>query len=234
MAAAVFKPTARSSVYVSYLEGPEQGGSAPLTATNAGTILPPLVSKQWEVGTKAEFFGGTLVQLSFFQIERPSTFLDATNTFVANGLARYRGAELFVSGEITKDLSIIASAVLLDAKQVNAQNATTLNRTPEGTPEKTGSLFLEWRPAQLKGFTLSGGAYYTGYVPANNANQAFLPGYTTYSVGASYRFTAGHVSYTARVNGDNVTDKNAWSTAGASLLGVTFPRTFKFSLTASF
>lgn len=234
MAAVVFKPTARSSVYVSYLEGPEQGGSAPLTATNAGTILPPLVSTQWEVGAKAELFGGMLTQLSFFEIERPSTFLDATNTFVANGLARYRGAELFVSGEITPELSVIASAIVLDAKQVNAQNATTLNRTPEGTAEKTGSLFLEWRPARVKGLSLSAGAFYTGYVPANNANQAFLPGYTTYSAGASYRFKVGRVNYIARINGDNITDKNAWSTAGASLLGVTFPRTFKFSLTASF
>lgn len=234
MAAVVFKPTARSSVYVSYLEGPEQGGSAPLTATNAGTILPPLVSTQWEVGTKAEFFGGMLAQVSLFEIERPSTFLDSTNTFVANGLARYRGAELFVSGEIAPELSIIMSAILLDAKQVNAQNATTLNRTPEGTPEKTGSVFLEWHPARFKGFSLSAGAFYTGYVPANNANQAFLPGYTTYSAGASYRLKVGKVNYTARVNGDNITDKNAWSTAGASLLGVTFPRTIKFSLTASF
>lgn len=234
MAAVVFKPTARSSVYLSYLEGPEQGGSAPLTATNAGTILPPLVSTQWEVGAKAELFGGMLTQLSFFEIERPSTFLDSTNTFVANGLARYRGAELFVSGEITAELSVIASAIILDAKQVNAQNATTLNRTPEGTAEKTGSLFLEWRPASMKGLSFSAGAFYTGYVSANNANQAFLPGYTTYSAGASYRFKAGRVNYIARVNGDNITDKNAWSTAGASLLGVTFPRTFKFSLTASF
>ncbi len=234
MGAFVFKPTPRSSLYASYLEGPEQGGNAPLTATNAGAILPPLVSKQYEAGAKAELFGGTLVQLAFFQIDRPSNFLNASNTFVANGLARYQGTELFISGELSPSLSIIASALVLDAKQINAQNATTLNRTPEGTPEKTGSLFLEWRVPTAKGLSLSAGAYYTGTVPANNANQAYLGGYTTWSGGVSYRFKVGNTNYTTRITGDNLTDKNAWSTAGASLLGVTFPRVVKFSLTASF
>jgi iron complex outermembrane receptor protein len=234
MASALFKPTERSSVYVSYLEGPEQGGIAGLTLANAGELLPPLVSTQWEVGTKAEFFGAMLVQVGLFEIERPSTFIDATNRLVPNGLARYRGAELFVSGEITRDLSIVASALLLDAKQVNAQNATTLNRTPEGTPEQTASLFVDWRAPFLPGLSLSAGAFYTGPVPVNNANQAHLPGYTTYSAGVGYAFQLGGVDYITRINADNLTDKNAWSTAGANLLGVTFPRTIKFSLTARF
>lgn len=234
LASVVFRPTKRTGVYFSYLEGPEQGGSAPLTATNAGTILPPLVSTQLEAGAKIELFGGMLAQLSIFEIERPSNFLDSTNTFVANGLARYRGTELFISGEITSEISVIASAILLDAKQVNAANAITINRTPEGTPERTGSLFIEWRPSGAQRLAFSAGAYYQSFVPVNNANQAFLPGYTTYSAGASYRFKIGNQNYVARLNGDNITDKNAWSTAGANLLGVTFPRTYKFSLTASF
>jgi iron complex outermembrane recepter protein len=234
MGAVLFKPTPRSSLYVSYLEGPEQGGFAGLTLANAGEMLPPLVSTQWEVGAKAEVLGGTLIQLGLFEIERPSTFIDATNRLVPNGLARYRGAELFISGEIAPDLSVIASAILLDAKQVNAQNATTLNRSPEGTPEKTGSLFLEWRPGGFAGFSVSAGAYYTGSVPVNNANQAYLPSYVTYSAGLAYATKIGDTNYLFRVNGDNLTDKTAWSTAGANLLGVTFPRMIKFSLTASF
>lgn len=234
MASALFKPSERSSVYVSYLEGPEQGGIAGLTLANAGELLPPLVSTQWEVGAKAELFGGMLVQLGLFEIERPSTFIDATNRLVPNGLARYRGAEIFISGELTRDLSVVASALVLDAKQVNAQNATTLNRTPEGTPEQTASLFLEWRAPFVRGLSVSAGGYYTGSVPVNNANQAFLPSYTTYSAGVAYSTRISGTDYVLRVNADNLTDKNAWSTAGANLLGVTFPRTIKFSLTARF
>ncbi|HEY5550877.1 MAG TPA: TonB-dependent receptor, partial [Opitutaceae bacterium] len=234
MLSALYKPTKNSSVYVSYLQGPEQGGIAGLTLANAGELLPPLVSTQWEVGAKAELFTRTLVQLGFFEIERPSTFIDpASNRLTSNGLARYRGAELFVSGELTQSLSIVASALIMDAKQINEAQASTFNKTPEGTADTSGSLFLEWR-APVEGLKLSAGAFYVGERPVNNTNQAFVGGYTTYSAGLSYTFKVGNVTYTARLTGDNITDKNAWSTTGANLLGVTFPRIFKLNVTASF
>ncbi len=234
MASALVKPTTRSSIYVSYLESPEPGGVAGTAQVNAGQLLPPLVSKQWEVGAKVELGKGALAQLNAFQIDRPGTFIDATNRLVPNGLSRYQGIELFVSGEIVPSLSVLASGLLLDARQTNAANAATFDRTPENTPEKTVSLFLEWRPPFIKGFAVSVGTYYTGRQPANDSDQAYLGGYTTLNVGASYHFQIGRCNYTARVNGFNVGDKVAWSTAGAGLLGATFPRLLKFSLMTSF
>ncbi len=229
-----FKPTADSSVYFSYLKGLEAGGNAPAGTTNAGSILPPLTSKQYEVGAKDKLFGGLLVQLGAFQIERPSTFTDpATNTFAANGLARFRGFEMFTSGEVTKNLSLIVSAQDLDARQTKALNALTQNKTPEGTPRYTGSLFGEYKTA-WKGFNVSAGAYYVGRRPVNSSDQAYIGGYTTFSIGASYRFKVKEVQYTLRVTGDNLTDKAAWAAAGSSLLGVTAPRLFKFSIAAGF
>ncbi len=143
---AAFKPTPGSSIYASYLKGLEAGGNAPAGTTNAGSILPPLTSTQKEVGVKDRLFSALLAQIGVFEIERPSTFTDpATNTFVANGLARFRGLEIFLSGEITPRVSIIGSLQNLDARQTKALNATTLNKTPEGTPRYTTSLFVEWR-----------------------------------------------------------------------------------------
>lgn len=234
MFSGVIKPTANSSVYASYLKGLEAGGNAPAGTTNAGSILPPLTSTQKEVGAKAQLFGGLLAQLGFYEIERPSTFTDpATNTFVANGLARFRGLELFVSGEITKSFSLIASFQDLDARQVKALNATTLNKQPEGTPRYTGSIFGEWR-TPAKGLNLSLGAYYIGRRAVNNTNQGFIGGYTTLSAGASYSTKIGEVPVTIRLTADNLADKNAWAAAGSGLLGVTAPRLAKLSVTSSF
>jgi iron complex outermembrane recepter protein len=234
IASALFKPSTRSSVYVSYIESPEPGGVAGTAQANAGQMLPPLVSKQWEAGTKVELFHGALAQLNAFQIDRPGTFIDATNRLVPNGLSRFKGAELFVSGEVTPSVSVLISGLLLDARQTSAANAATLNRTPENTPKKTASLFLEWHTPFAKGFAVSAGAYYTGRQPVNNTDQAYFGGYTTFTAGASYRFKLGRLNYIARVNGVNVGDKDTWSTAGAGLLGATFPRLWKFSLTTSF
>lgn len=234
MFAAVFKPTQKSSVYASYIKGLEAGGNAPNGTTNAGSILPPLTSTQKEVGVKAEIFGKLLAQVGFYQIERPSAFTDpATNTFVANGLARFRGAEVFLSGEISKDFSVVASAQDLDARQVKALNATTLNKNPEGTPRYTGSLSVEWR-TPVRDLSVMLGGYYVGRRAVNNLDQNFIGGYTTFSGGVSYRFKAAEIPYTIRINGDNLTQKNAWAAAGSSLLGVTAPRLLKLTLTGTF
>ena len=169
-----------------------------------------------------------------YEIERPSTFIDpAVNRFVANGLARFRGLELFLSGEITKDISLVGSLQNLDARQVKALNATTLNKTPEGTPRYTGSLFAEWR-TPVKDLGVSLGGYYTGRRAANNTNQGYIGGYTTFSAGLSNRFKVGDTPMVARINADNLFNRNAWAAAGSSLLGVTAPRLVKFSLSASF
>ncbi|MBL9201149.1 MAG: TonB-dependent siderophore receptor [Opitutaceae bacterium] len=230
----VFKPTRNTSVYGSYLKGLEAGGNAPANTANAGSILPPLTSTQKEVGAKAKLFGGLLAQLGLYEIERPSTFIDpATNRFVPNGLARFRGLELFLSGELTKELSLVGSLQNLDARQVKALNATTLNKNPENTARYTGSLFAEWR-TPVANLAASAGAYYTGRRALNNTNQGFIGGYTTYSAGVSYRTKFGDYPLTIRVNGDNLANKNAWAAAGSNLLGVTAPRLLKLTLTAAY
>lgn len=233
MLTAAWKPTRKSSLYVSYLKALEAGANAPNTTVNAGSVLPPLESRQYEVGVKAELFGGLLVQVGYFDIERPSTFTTAANLFTANGKATYQGTELFASGEIVPSLSLIASGVILDSEQTNAANAATFGRIPQGTAKYTGSLFLDWHVPGLPELTFNGGAFYTGRRPMNDANQAFIGGFTTFNAGAAYRFAAGGRSYRARVTIENIFERAYWS-ASNGFLATNFPRQIKFSLTTNF
>ncbi|MSU50458.1 MAG: hypothetical protein EXS37_15465 [Opitutus sp.] len=233
MITAAYKPTKKSSIYVSYLKALEAGATAGTAQANAGFVLPPLESRQYEVGVKVELVGGVLVQLGYFDIERPSTFINAANVFTVNGKSTYKGTELFASGEIMPALSLIASGTVLDSEQTNAANATTFGRIPQGTAKYTGSLFLEWRVPGMKGLAVSGGSFYVGRRPMNDANQAFIGGYTTFTGGASYRFTAGGRAMVARVNGENLFNRSAWS-ASNGFLATNFPRLVKFSLTTNF
>ena len=232
MVSAAWKPTPRSSLYVSYSKALEAGGNAPAAQANAGFVLPPLESRQYEVGAKAQV-GGVLVQVGRFDIERPATFVDSRNFFTANGKAAYTGTELFVSGEIIPSLSVIASGIVLDAKATNAANLATFGKIPQGTAKYTSSLFLDWRVPEVKGFTVSAGAFYIGRRPMNDANQAFIGGYTTFTAGTSYRFNLGNRAMVARINGENIFEKHAWA-ASNGLLATTFPRMIKFSLTTNF
>jgi iron complex outermembrane receptor protein len=231
----MYKLLPNLSLYASYVEGLEESGQAPASAANSGEILDPVTSKQHEFGVKTQLLSNLLLQAAYFEIERPSTFTDpTTNIFSLNGLAEYRGLEFTATGEITRQLSLAASAMLMDAEQLNRDNPTTYGKTPENTPEKTASLFAEYRLLAVPGLSLSGGMFYVGEREVNNQNQASIGGYTTYSAGARYVTKVGGERTTFQLVADNLTNKNYWSTAGNNLLGVGAPRTLKASVKIDF
>ena len=232
-ASLIFKPVSRLSVYGSYLEALEESGTAPVGTVNEGTVLAPVLSKQKEIGVKAEVAQGVLLQAAYFDIKRPSA-TTTNNVFVMNGLAHYKGLEFAASGEATKQLALVASAVFMNAEQLNAANAATFGKVPENTPERTASLFAEYRLQDVPGLALSGGVYYVGPRAVNDANQAFIDSYVTLSAGARYitRAAGARVTYQAVV--DNAAGKNYWATAGNGLLGVGVPRTLKLTAKMEF
>ncbi|WP_220494697.1 TonB-dependent receptor domain-containing protein, partial [Klebsiella pneumoniae] len=62
-ASLLFAPTPWLTTYATYIEGLEQGGVAPDEAVNRLQVLPPMRSKQRELGVKAEL-GGVLVSVA--------------------------------------------------------------------------------------------------------------------------------------------------------------------------
>ena len=232
-ASLIFKPVSRVSVYGSYLEALEESGTAPVGTVNEGTVLAPVLSKQKEIGVKAEVAQGVLLQAAYFDIKRPSA-TTTNNVFVMNGLAHYKGLEFAASGEATRQLALVASAVFMDAEQLNAANAATFGKVPENTPERTASLFAEYRLQDVPGLALSGGVYYVGPRAVNDANQAFIDSYVTLSAGARYTTRAGGARVTYQAVVDNAAGKNYWATAGNGLLGVGVPRTLKLTAKMEF
>jgi iron complex outermembrane receptor protein len=222
-----YKPRPWLNLYASYLEGLEESGTAPATAVNVGEVLPPALSKQKELGAKAQLASGLLVQAAWFNLRRPSTFLDASSVFTANGLAEYEGLELAASGELSRTWALVASAVFMDATQLNPANASTFGKIPENTPKRTASLFAEWRAPAVPGLALNAGAFYTGERAVNNLNQAYIPGHTTLSLGARYALRLAGRAFLLQANVENATDKDYWNTAGNGFLGVGAPRTVK-------
>jgi len=232
----LFKPTADTSIYASYLEGLEETGTAPASRANSGEILPPAVNKQKEIGVKTRAFAGVFAQAALFQIDRPQTTIDAGNRFVIGGNSRYRGLELSASGDVTPRLGIVTSMVLLDAKivSVGTVNAGELGKTPENTPRRTFSAFGEYRLAQVPGLSLNAGVYHVGKRAVNNLNQAWVGSYTTLSLGARYLTKVAGQKLTLQANLDNVADRDYWATAGNGLLGTGAPRTLRVAAKLEF
>ena len=246
---AVVKPRDWISIYGTYIEGLESTPAAGATAVNAFEQLPPSESKQYEGGVKIEFKDGLLLQVAYFDIERDSAVINGANVYVKDGRSTYKGTELSLTGEITPDLSVYASALFLDAEYESGQPTgfypnsaggqtfvpTIVGNRIENTPEETYSVAGEYRFSNLlPGFSLSAGAYYVGDRAINSLNQNFAPSHTLFDLGAAYTTEFGGQRLTIRLNGENITDEEYWVSTGALLLAQGTPATVKFSIETSF
>lgn len=225
----VYKLTPKSSLYATYIEGLESAGTAPDGTTNAGSILDPVVSKQVEVGGRMEV-AGAMVSLAWFHIDRGLAYTDSSNTYVVNGRAIHKGVEASLQGDILPDVSVMLSGQFLDAVQENTGIAAQDGKRVENTPRWSGSVFAEYHPDFLGGVALNAGVYYTGDRAAEAQNRAYLPAYTTLSLGASYKTVVRGSGLTLRVNADNVTNERYWATGGSTLYAG-MPATVRFSAT---
>lgn len=227
----MIRPAKDLSIYATYLEGLEEGGTAPINSAVPGDVLPPAVSTQYEIGVKGEVLKNVVVQVAAFQIKRPSAFTDpADNRFKLAGRARYRGVEASFTGEVTRQFSVFLTGQYLDAETQSAVNPRLVGKRPENTPKWTASLYGEYRPDAIRNFAIGGGIFYVGDRAVNNFNDAFVDGYTTLSASARYTFPeVGRDGLTFQLNADNLTNERYWSTASNGLLAVGFPRQIKLT-----
>lgn len=233
----VFRPTPKTSLYFTYIEGLESAGTAPDGTTNQGAILPPVLSKQIEAGARAEVLGA-LASIAYFHIDRGLSYTDLSagspGTYVTNGRALHEGVEAALQGNLTRTLSVSLSGQYLRAVQKQTASPAQNGKRVDNTPRWSGSAFVEYRPAALPDLGVNAGMYYTGQRYADALNLYDMPGYTTYSLGASYkvRMDKGR-ALTLRVNGDNLTDKRYWATGG-TIFYVGLARQVRFSASMDF
>ncbi|MBB3779818.1 iron complex outermembrane receptor protein [Xanthomonas campestris] len=229
-----YKVSPKASVYASYVEGLESGGTAPTAAVNAGQALPAAISRQKELGSRYRMENGTLISASLFRLDQASADTDDSGIYALNGRSRYRGLEFSVQGNLTENLSAAISGMMLDAEIVNATTASLEGNTPSNTPKRTASLFFNYRVPMVEGLSVSAGAFGLAKRPIDDQNRASIPGYTTYVVGAAYATRINGVPATFKLNAENLTDKCYWSAAGSGQLAVGLPRVISLSATFDF
>lgn len=217
------KVNANTSVYYSY-----STNATPTIVNNAPLWRD---GKQHEFGGKVELFGGKLaVSAAYFKIAQTNVSVPnperAVNPSAPGSLlADYEnhGAELEVTGAITRNLSLIASVSQLKLRD-------SLDRRVRSVADDLASILLNYRflDGAMKGLSVNLGASYTGdragdatatnFTPLNIPTQIsfYIPSYTVYNVGASY----GWDRYLVRLYIDNLADdKDYVQQAGARISG---------------
>ena len=218
--AVLFKPHEHITLYANYMESLEKGGTAPLTAggravANAGAILPPLLSKQAELGAKAEV-GAMLLTGALFQIDKGLQYTDITTqpaapVYVQDGRQVHKGLEFTASGRTLPGLTLWGGVTLLDAQVTKqAANPALQGKTPANVAETQAKLYAEYDIGALPGLTLTGGLLYTGKQQRDALNTQQLPAYTLLDAGLRYAMRMGGKPVTWRLSMTNLTDKQYW------------------------
>lgn len=221
------------SVYGNYIEALERGGTAPITAVNAGQSFAPVVSKQYEVGAKFDFevIGATF---AYYDIQKASELL-VNNVFTQNGLQENKGYEVTIFGEPVKGIRFLAGAAWIDARQVNTPDGLTDGLKASSVPEYEYRLSGEVDVPFVPGFTVTGAVFRSGPAPYDNLNSFYVPAWTRVDLGARYVYWIEKTKMTARFNVENLTNEAYWIAGyGSGGLAQSGARRYLVSLTASF
>ncbi|WP_257118822.1 TonB-dependent receptor [Aliarcobacter vitoriensis] len=229
----IYKPFEDLTTYVTYMEALEKGTIVGSTYKNAGEILEPLKSEQYEIGAKYSISENLLLSSSIFRIEKPYEYSNKAlpiPTYVQDGLRIHEGIELTLTGKITDNLTIMTGGTLLDPKIDKSNDPKLEGKKPTGTATKMAKIYAEYNIPQISGLTLTGGAYYTGSRFADNTNLQKIDAYTLFDAGLRYKTKLDKYSTTFNLNVANLTDENYW--ASSDTLGN--PRNIAFSMKMEF
>lgn len=230
--AVVVRPTDQLSIYANYIEALSQGEIVSGSASNAGDVLPPAISKQREAGVKYDF-GRITTTLSAFEIKRPSTITE-NNRVVQDGEQRNRGIELLTQGEAADHVRILGGLAWTQGKLTKTEDGTNNGNIAPAVPKLQFNLAGEWDAPFLPGLTLTARMLHTSpqYIDAGNTQK--ISTWNRYDLGARYAFLAGKTPITVRGTVENLFDKNYWLSSAREALTVGAPRTVLLSVSADF
>lgn len=232
--ALMFTPKKGVLLYANYAEGIEQGGVAPQGSANVNQRLSPIRTKQFEVGGKYAVGPSTLTA-AVFNLSRPQEYVDpTTKIFAQRGRQRHRGLELTITGDVMRDLTLVAGTMLLDPKSLRTGDATTEGKRPIGVPTSTANLWASYRVPALRGFSLNGGVYYgsSQYLDATNTQN--IDAFTRADIGAQYDVSVRGMRMSYLFSLENVADRDYWSSAQSGILVLSNPRTLKLTTRVDF
>ncbi|PRG04370.1 TonB-dependent siderophore receptor [Burkholderia ambifaria] len=162
-----------------------------------GGLPKPTRGKQTEAGLRWQPAGRNLMlTAAVYRIDQTNvvtptpTNLDPTGTSsVQTGKVRSRGIELSAVGNVTRDLSIVASYVYQDVKNVQANDAS-LNNWPVSVPlpRQMASLWTDWtwHTGALTGLGVGAGVRYQSASAGAPDNSLTVPSATLYDLAMHY------------------------------------------------
>ena len=173
-----------------------------------GGLPEPTRGKQIEAGLRWQPGGkNLLLSTAIYQINQRNVVTPAPRSLDPTGLSnvqtgevRSRGIEVSAVGNLTRELSLVASYVYQDVKNVKANDAS-LNHWPVDVPRprQMASLWADWtwHTGVLAGFGVGGGVRYQSASAGAPDNSLTVASYTLYD--AALRYTTRNWQFSLNV-----------------------------------
>lgn len=224
----VYEPNKEVSIYGSYSEAfqPQYSNSRA-----AGGPFDPLTAKQWEFGTKGEFFAKRLVSsVTWYQIKetnvlKPDPSDAAGVKQVPTGEVTSRGWEITLTGSITKQWSVLAN---YGHNKIFISKSTVPGEVGTGFGDTPSDMVSLWTTFQftkvLKGLKIGGGFRHS---TERNVYGLILPKYDVWDALLAYQYK----KFGLAVNGFNLANKRyAIGSFGTSYYFPGAPRSVQVNL----
>lgn len=227
----IYKPIEDLTTYATYMESLEAGTIVGDTYSNAGEVLAPLVSTQYEIGAKYSFSDYLLLSSALFRIEKANQYSDNATPmpkYVQDGEQVHQGLELTITGKASDNLTIIAGGTLMDLSVEKSNNPDLIGKKPTNAASEMAKIYAEYNIPQINGLTVTGGAYYTGEKYGDSVNTDKIPSYTLFDAGLRYQVETYPATFNLTLT--NLTGEDYW--ASSSILGD--PRSVSFSMKMDF
>ncbi|MBN3753291.1 TonB-dependent receptor [Paraburkholderia sp. Tr-20389] len=231
--ALMYKTDPYSTLYVSYVQSLEQGGSAANTNVNYPATFGPLRSKQYEIGFKTDRskWGANI---ALFRVDQGYYYTNSANVFTQDGTKRYTGVDASGWLQLASDWRVMGGVMWLDTKAVDIDDPTIEGKRVYGAPRWTLTGRVEYNPSYMRRLTLAFGGRYVSDMAVDAANTQFVPAYTVFDLSGKYdtRIAGKEVTFRAGIN--NVFNRRYWTTAWGYYVSPSATRTAVASATMQF
>lgn len=208
-----YQPWQWLSIYGNYTES--LGSANGISST--GQPFAPQIATQYESGIKLAWENLT-ASLAYYHLTKDNVL--TTNNFGLQepiGTQRSQGIEFDASGQVTDQLSLIATYAFTDARFTKADVGVAGNRV-NNVPEHQASFWAKYDITHQ--FSVGTGVFMAGQREGDAANSFQLPGYARWDAMAAYKWDIGKSRLTAQVNVNNILDKEYYSSTIGSRLNI--------------
>lgn len=206
--ALTYKFPAHTNIYVSYVEGLQNGGQAGTSNKNYPDTFGPIRSKQYEAGLKTDHstWNGSL---ALFRTIQGAGYTNAANYYVQDGQVRYQGVE--ASGSVRPNAAWVLGASVRYVEPTYLKTASLyIGKDVPGVAREQATVNVTYLPTRVPGLTLDASVRYTGKGYGNTLNTLAFPSYTTADLGATFTTKIRGKSVSFRGSVKNVGDERYW------------------------